>query len=164
MDAFSAALNDLLVNTFHSILELEEESLRRISASRLSISEMHLLEAIAGGKEEGRSISDIARELSITLPSVTTAVNKLTRKGYVSKCRDQSDGRLVLVQLTREGRRAETAHRVFHRSMVQAASKGLPLDEKQALLKGLLNLHNFFKEQMKHYQQQAEQGALPHEG
>ncbi len=147
MDAFAAALNDLLVNTFHDILKLEEESLNRSSAFRLSINEMHLLEAIAKGKGQGRSITDIARELAITLPSVTAAVNKLARKGYVEKSKDEGDKRLVIVLLTSQGRRAEASHRFFHRNMVNQASKGLREDEKAALLKGLNNLHAFFREQ-----------------
>ena len=147
MDAFAAALNDLLVNTFHGILKLEEESLNRISAFRLSIAEMHLLEAIARGSEEGRSITDIARELSITLPSVTAAVNKLARKGYLIKNKNEGDKRMVIVRLTGEGRRAEAAHRFFHRHMVVSVTKGLQESEKAALLKGLENLDRFFKSQ-----------------
>ena len=147
MDAFAEALNDLLVNTFHDILKLEEEALRISSASRLSISEMHLLEAIAKGRGQGRSITDIARELDITLPSVTTAVNKLVRKGFVEKVRSEDDKRQVFVVLTRDGKRAETSHRFFHRNMVLGASKGLKEDEKAALLKGLNNLHAFFRSQ-----------------
>ena len=156
MDAFAAALNDLLVNTFHDILKLEEESLRRISAFRLSINEMHLLEAIAKGKDEGRSITDIAKELSITLPSVTAAVNKLAQKGYVEKCKSEGDKRLVIVLLTPEGNRAEASHRFFHRNMVNSASQGLLDDEKAALLKGLNNLHAFFRAQQQTMDSQPE--------
>lgn len=147
MDAFALALNDLLVNTFHDILKLEEDSLAKASGNQLSINEMHLLEAIAKGKDEGRSITDIARELSITLPSVTAAVNKLAKKNYVTKGKHEADKRMVIVFLTREGKRAEALHRLYHRSMVNAASQGLSSEEKDALLKGLTKLHQFFKDQ-----------------
>ncbi len=147
MDAFAAALNDLLVNTFHSILKLEEESLSRIGAFPLSISEMHLLEAVAREKDAGRSITDIAKELSVTLPSVTAAVNKLARKGYLIKEKCGNDRRKVLVRLSEEGRRAEASHRFFHRYMVNSASLGMKEDEKAALIRGLHNLHAFFRSQ-----------------
>ena len=159
MDAFAAALNDLLVNTFHDILKLEEESLARFSANRLSINEMHLLEAIGKGGDGGRSITDIAKELSITLPSVTAAVNKLAKKGFVEKSKDASDKRLVIVLLTRDGRRAEASHRFFHRSMVNSASQGLSMEERQALLRGLENLHAFFKAQQELAAQPQADGA-----
>lgn len=147
MDAFSMALNDLLVNTFNSILRLEEDSLRLLSDGKLSISEMHFLEAVAKGGRGGRSITDIARELSITLPSVTAAVNKLGKKGYLIKARDEADKRVVNVSLSHEGRRAEAAHRFFHRQMVHGVSDGLGEGQRDALLKGLENLHAFFRNQ-----------------
>ncbi len=146
MDAFATALNELLVNTFHSILKLEEEFLRRIGPYRLSMSEMHLLEAVARGGNEGRSVSDIARELIITLPSVTAAVNKLDSKGFVTKNRSDTDKRSVIVMLTQDGRRAEASHRFFHRHMVTRASEGLADGERDALLRGLNNLRAFFDE------------------
>jgi len=147
MDAFAAALNDLLVNTFHSILKLEEESLSRIGAFPLSISEMHLLEAVGRGKDAGKSITDIAKELSVTLPSVTAAVNKLAKKGYLNKEKCENDRRMVFVRLSEEGRRAEASHRFFHRHMVNSASLDLKEDEKAALIRGLNNLHAFFRSQ-----------------
>lgn len=147
MDAFASALNDLLVNTFRSILKLEEQMLNRLSQDQLSINELHMLEAIAREGDGGRTITDIARELSITLPSVTTAVNKLARKGYVHKHKSDADGRVVFVRLADSGRRAETAHRIFHRRMVSTLSRGLDPQQKQALMAGLQNLLAFFRSQ-----------------
>lgn len=147
MDEFGKALNDLLVNTFNSILRLEEEMLHRISADKLSINELHMLEAVHRQGGEGRSITDLARDLSITLPSVTAAINKLARKGYVIKSRSEQDGRVVIVQLSEEGRRAEAVHRFFHRQMVNRATQGLSQPQKDALLAGLNNLLAFFRSQ-----------------
>lgn len=147
MDEFGVALNDLLVNTFNSILRLEEEMLHRISADKLSINELHMLEAVHRQGGEGRSITDLARDLSITLPSVTAAINKLARKGYVIKSRSEQDGRVVIVQLSEEGRRAEAVHRFFHRQMVNRATQGLSQPQKDALLAGLNNLLAFFRSQ-----------------
>ena len=148
MDSFGQSLNDLLVNTFRSILRLEEEMLHRISVDKLSINELHMLEAVARTDNPGRSITDIARELGITLPSVTTAVNKLEKKGFVSKRRSEDDKRLVMVELSQEGRRAEASHRFFHRHMVHSATDGMSKEERSALLKGLEKLHAFFRNQM----------------
>ena len=46
----------------------------------MSISELHLVEAVGKCGGEGRTISGIAKELDITLPSVTVAINKLMKK------------------------------------------------------------------------------------
>ena len=147
MDEFGKALNDLLVNTFNSILRLEEEMLHRISADKLSINELHMLEAVHRQGGEGRSITDLARDLSITLPSVTASINKLARKGYVIKGRSEQDGRMVIVRLSEEGRRAEAVHRFFHRQMVNRSIEGLTPEQKDALLSGLHNLLAFFRSQ-----------------
>jgi DNA-binding MarR family transcriptional regulator len=158
MDSFSKVLNELLVNTFHSILKLEEDASRSISGNRLSISELHMLEAIR--KEEvdkGRTITDLAQDLSITLPSVTVAINKLTEKGYVIKERGRADGRQVHVLLTEAGRRAEAAHRFFHRQMVQNIARDIKEEEREVLLKALKNLQAFFESQEK--KGQAEEGS-----
>ncbi len=147
MDPFSIALNDLLVNTFHMILKMEEETLKNMSGNKLSISELHMLEAIHREPEKGRTITDIAQDLSITLPTVTVAINKLAQKGYVRKHKGREDGRMVHVLLTEEGRRAEAAHRFFHRHMVQAVSQNIPQEEREVLLKVLRNLQSFFQQQ-----------------
>ncbi len=154
MDSFGQSLNDLLVNTFRSILRLEEEMLHRISVDKLSINELHMLEAVARTDNPGRSITDIARELGITLPSVTAAINKLEHKRFVSKQRSEQDKRVVIVQLTDMGRRAEAMHRFFHRQMVNKVSQGLSEDQREALLQGLHNLLDFFR---------AQETALHHE-
>ncbi len=83
LSAFEKELNEILVDTFRTILKVEEATLKGTGRIDLSISEMHLLETVGKYKEEGATISDIAQELGITLPSVTVAINKLARKGYV---------------------------------------------------------------------------------
>ena len=95
MDLFAEALNDILVKAYRNILRLEEQSLKTISDTSLSINEMHLIECVGKGKEEGVTISNLASELCITRPSATIAVNKLEKKGYVKKINCQDDGRVV---------------------------------------------------------------------
>ena len=147
MNAFAAALNDLLVSTFNTILKLEEQSVQTMNGSHLTISELHMLEAIHREPEKGRTITDIAQDLSITLPTVTVAVSKLAQKGYVKKHKGREDGRTVHVMLTENGRRAEVSHRYFHRLMVQAITKDIPKEEREILLKGLANLKAFIQQQ-----------------
>ena len=144
MEDFSTQLNVLLVDTFNSILRMEESMLKSDGGANLSIGEMHLLEAVGKGDPEGCTISSLARERSVTLPSVTVAVNKLVKKGYVEKQRCEEDSRSVRVRLTQQGRRAERMHSYFHEKMVEAVAKSLEEDEKSVLLKGIIKLNDFF--------------------
>lgn len=56
MDTFERELNELLIQTFRDILKVEELILER-SAPRLSVSEVHLIEAIRKSKDRALAIS-----------------------------------------------------------------------------------------------------------
>lgn len=149
MKLFEEQLNEVIVDTYRSILRVEENILKRSDQTDLSISEIHMLEAVGKGKDRRRTISELAEVLNITLPSVTVAINKLMKKGYVEKVRGEEDGRIVYVSLTRQGRRIDSAHRYFHESMVRSIIRDMTESEMQALYKGVMKLDTFLKEQLK---------------
>ena len=149
MKPFEEQLNEVIVDTYRSILRVEENILKRSDQTVLSISEIHMLEAVGKGKDRRRTISELAEVLNITLPSVTVAINKLMKKGYVEKVRGEEDGRIVYVSLTRQGRRIDSAHRYFHESMVRSIIRDMTESEMQALYKGVMKLDTFLKEQLK---------------
>ncbi len=150
MSLFEKELNDLLVQTYRSIGEMEEQMVCTSKQMNLSISEIHLLEAVGDTTEgeNGLTISEISEKLGISLPSVTAAINKLVKKGYVEKTRSQVDGRVVHVTLTKIGHKANTAHRYFHLSMVRAITRGLTDEEQAAMLKGMQKLNLFFEQKI----------------
>ena len=149
MKPFEEQLNEVIVDTYRSILRVEENILKRSDQTDLSISEIHMLEAVGKGKDRRRTISELAEVLNITLPSVTVAINKLMKKGYVEKVRGEEDGRIVYVSLTRQGRRIDSAHRYFHEYMVRSIIRDMTESEMQALYKGVMKLDTFLKEQLK---------------
>ena len=51
MDAFAIALNEVLVDTYHNILRVEEKALKKSGRIHLSIKEMHLIEAVGKGED-----------------------------------------------------------------------------------------------------------------
>ena len=150
MDPDLATLNELFTTTYRSVLKVEEVMLRHLSNNSLTLSEMHMLECI--GKRAGDvTITDIAQELDVTPPSVTMAVKRLERKGYLTKDRSDEDGRRVRVRLTEEGRRAETAHRYFHRQMVRAVARCLEPAQREALLNALQRINEFMRQKVEEY-------------
>jgi DNA-binding MarR family transcriptional regulator len=48
-------------------------------------------------------MSVIARELNVTLSTATGILDKLVKKGYVSRCSDAEDRRVVTIQLSETG-------------------------------------------------------------
>lgn len=147
MEAFNRQLNDLLVDTFKIIIKIEEVSIRRTGCD-LSVSEVHILEAAAKGGTDGRTISDIAEDLRITLPSVTIAINKLVKKGHVQKIKTASDGRMVFVVLTPEGQKMEMAHRYFHKRLVSNLAAELNEEEKESLYNAMIKMNGFFERRL----------------
>lgn len=147
MEEFSEALNDILVEIYNNVIDLEEKVVNSVSRKlNLSISEIHFLEAVSKGKEKGYTVSEIADELGITKPSVTVAVNKLEKKGYLEKRQCQDDGRAVRVFLTREGIKVNSCHQYFHKRMVRSISEGLDEHEREFLVKTISKLNNYFKQ------------------
>jgi DNA-binding MarR family transcriptional regulator len=88
VNIFFEALNNLLVDTYRSVLKVEEMMIRSMNGVDLSINELHMLEFIGKNKEEGQTISAIARVMDITLPSATVAINKLEKRALSARRRE----------------------------------------------------------------------------
>ena len=137
-------VNDYLVSVFNDILTIEESELKKSQFKDLSITEMHTIEAI--GMYKKKTTSEVAKELSITVGTLTTAINKLVKKGYVERIRSEDDRRVVKLGLTKKGKLLFRVHQHFHREMVKNILKGMEQEEEQALLRALKNLHDFLQE------------------
>lgn len=137
-------LNSLFVEVFNDILLIEQKTLRTGILSDLSVTEIHTIEAI--GYKTSRTMSEVASDLNITVGTLTTAVNKLIKKEYVSRKRIESDRRVVLIELTKKGRLAHRLHERFHRQMVNETLNSMTEEEAMALGKALFNMTTFFKE------------------
>ncbi len=145
MQDFPHMLNSMLVEVYHNILRVEEEFLKNNNRINLSIREMHLIECVGMNKEEGKTVSEIADYLKVARPSVTVAVNKLEKKGYLEKQGCRTDGRIVRVRLSREGRKVDAYHRQYHMNMVREIEKEFSKEEQELLIRTIVKLNNFFK-------------------
>ena len=137
-------VNDYLVSVFNDILTIEESELKKSQFNDLSITEMHTIEAI--GMYKKKTSSEVAKELSITVGTLTVAINNLVKKGYVERLRSEDDRRVVKLGLTKKGKLLFRVHQHFHREMVKNILKGMEQEEEQALLRALKNLHDLLQE------------------
>lgn len=135
-------INTYLVRLFNQILAIEEKSLTDKGLTNLSMTEVHTIEAI--GLYEPCTMTEVARYLRITLGTLTTSVNRLVKKGYVTRYRDREDRRKVLVELTEAGKRADAIHAKFHERMVEQMTKDLRLQDNVVLMRSLRKLKHFF--------------------
>ena len=134
--------HDILVNLFQEIMDIEEKALITAEFKNISVNDMHIIEAIGTG--EPKNMSTVAKLMSVTVGTLTIAINNLVKKGYVSRVRSEQDRRVVLIFLTEKGKRAYQHHREFHDGMVKALVEGLDEGQQKILVKSLLNLRTFF--------------------
>ncbi|MDO4339095.1 MAG: MarR family transcriptional regulator [Eubacteriales bacterium] len=136
-------INDVLVNLFNDILDIEEKALITSEYNDISVKDMHIIEAI--GMNESKSMSVVAKAISVTVGTLTIAVNNLVKKGYVRRVRSEEDRRVVLISLSEKGEKAYLHHKTFHDKMVLAVLKDLSYEETEVLTKALAKLQKFFR-------------------
>ena len=136
-------LNDLLVNLFREIWEIEEKAIITEEFKDITGNDMHIIEAI--GIDEEKNMSTIARKLGVTMGTLTTAMNGLVTKEYVIRQRDVHDRRVVNIRLTEKGCRAYAQHQKFHKEMIDKVMVGLNEEELNILCSTLKKISNFFR-------------------
>ena len=150
MEKRAERLNSLLVQLFNDILHIEENSLKNIDLMDLSMTEIHTIEAV--GIKDAKTMGEIAHDLRITVGTLSAAITKLIKKGYVERKRTEEDRRVVLVSLTSKGENIYREHQVFHEEMICAMLSNFSDEEEQVLSKSLEKLNNFFEEKYKSFQ------------
>ena len=75
-----------------------------------------------------------------------TTVNKLLKKGYVTKTRSEKDARIAIIELTAEGRKMNHLHHFFHEQMVMDIRRELTEEELDCLIRCVRKLNAFFED------------------
>lgn len=136
------AINNTLVHLFNEIWELEGEAVITEEYKDITNNDMHIIEAI--GLDGDSTMSMVAKKMRITAGSLTTSINSLVKKGYVTRKRSDKDRRVVHIMLTEKGEKAYFHHRDFHIQMVSCATENMDDQEIQRLLELLQDLTSFF--------------------
>ena len=137
-------INKMLVEIYDDVNNIEEYSIKQGAFSDLSITEIHTVEAV--GLYGSKTMSEVAMELGITMGTLTTAVDKLIKKGYLERSRSSTDRRIVNVRLTNRGKLAYRIHEKFHLDMVKAIMMDFTPQEEEVLLTALSKLNKHLKE------------------
>ena len=143
-------LNRLLVQLFNDILHIEEKAMKNSEFTNLSITEIHTIDAI--GKEGNRTMGEIAHDLRITVGTLTTAINRLIKKGYVERKRIEEDRRVVLVNLTEKGEEVFNIHSIFHKDMIDTILETFKSEDLETLTKLLYKISTFFEKKYESFQ------------
>ena len=142
MDTYKT-LNEVLVNLFRDVMDIEQKAIITEEFQDITNNDMHIIEAI--GMNEPKNMSTIAREISVTVGTLTIAMNSLVKKGYVLRERGKEDRRVVYISLTERGRAAYVHHARFNKEMIDSISDEMPSEEMELLIKTLTKLDKWFR-------------------
>jgi DNA-binding MarR family transcriptional regulator len=108
----------------------DPQTKKRLSAHQASILN-HLDEV------EPTGLLELARHMGVTPGTMSIAVDRLERRGFVRRARDPSDGRRVRLLLTPAGVRVKEASSVLEPQRVRGMLARLRAEEREAALAGL---------------------------
>lgn len=84
-----------------------------------------------------RTISEMARHMSVTESTMSLHISKLERLGYVRRIRDHGDGRRIGVRLTSAGARVREQNSVLDPDLATEMLSLLKSDDQETALRGL---------------------------
>ena len=142
MDTYKT-LNEVLVNLFRDVMDIEQKAIITEEFQDITNNDMHIIEAI--GMNEPKNMSTIAREISVTVGTLTIAMTSLVTKRYVLRVLVKEDRRVVYISLTERGRAAYVHHARFHKAMIDSISDELTSEEMELLIKTLTKLDKWFR-------------------
>jgi DNA-binding MarR family transcriptional regulator len=142
-------LNTLLVTIFQDLMDIEQKALITGEFRDITLNDMHVIEAIGTG-EAGTS-STVAKKLSVTMGTLTKAIDRLSKNDYVLRERSEEDKRLVLLSLTEKGKRAFYHHQKFHEEMIHAMVSQFDRQEAEFLARSVDGLISYFKTNKENY-------------
>jgi DNA-binding MarR family transcriptional regulator len=78
-------------------------------------SEIHTMDVI--GENPGINITELSEKLGVSKSAISQIVNKLERKEFVRRYKEQNNGKEVLLQLLQKGQLVFLGHKKYHLSM-----------------------------------------------
>jgi len=97
---------------------------------------------------EPTTVMDLASHMGVTSATMSLAIDRLERKGYVVRLRDAKDRRRVHVRLTTAGVRIKEASSVLDPARVEALVARLNDADRRRAVEGLALLARAAQEQM----------------
>jgi len=103
---------------------------KQVHNAQVSRTEMGVLSVLAEGP---RRITELAESEGVAQPTMTVLVKRLQERGWVQRAGTPSDGRVVLVSITRTGRAARRRLAEEFRAAMRADLEGQSDEQLRAL-------------------------------
>lgn len=92
---------------------------------------------IAGSREDGHAVGEIAARIGASVPSTSRLVRRLERQALVTAARDETDRRVTRVRATPDGLAARNELVDRRQTLIRGAIAGLDLPPTAPLSEGL---------------------------
>jgi MarR family 2-MHQ and catechol resistance regulon transcriptional repressor len=125
---------------------VEEVDKASIDQTGLGLSDFTIMEALL--HKGPLPINQIGEKVLLTSGSMTAAVNRMERKGLVTRIQDPSDGRCFYVHLTKKGRNTIKTAYAKHEKNLEKICSVLSEKERNELVR-LLKKIGLFAESLK---------------
>lgn len=142
VDPLSLEVFRCLKRTTH----LQRQMMMRTMAEGFSFPRVGLLRVV--GCDDGISQRDLADEMHLARPTITTMLNGLEEEGYVERRADAADRRLTRVYLTDKGRAVHERAKEAFASHVNETIGGMDRTDRSELIRLLTQLNDRVEQEL----------------
>lgn len=131
------ASTDLPVELWQNISTIYRTAIKRLnnrlSGERMTFSQWSILRAL--GKFGPMPMSRLSEHMLVAPANITGLVDRLEKKGYVERKREERDRRLFMIELTENGQRIQEAITKQFQAYVRRVFSSLSDKEREVLLR-----------------------------
>jgi len=132
-------LSALIIEFYEKLSSWEHEVVR---GGSLTLPQMHTLEIL--GQHPPMRMKELAAKMGVTTGTLTVTVDRLEKRGLVTRAPNESDRRSVLVELTGPGRIHFEEHHKLHLDLTRDLAAALDENQSAALADILRTLNQAF--------------------
>lgn len=132
-------LSALIIEFYEKLSSWEQAVVR---GSSLTLPQMHTLEIL--GQHPALRMKELAAKMGVTTGTLTVTVDRLEKRGLVSRAPNESDRRSFLVELTGKGRALFEEHHRHHLDLTRDLASCLDKGEAAAFTAALRKLTQAF--------------------
>ena len=120
------------------LYKTEIDEIHKSNLSELTYSELHTLKVIGNFKDA--KVFEIADKTGVSRPSMSATIDKLEKKAYIYRDKDQTDRRAVIIRLTTKGIEANQEHEKLHHRVAEALLGKMNVTQQELMVKAFEEL------------------------
>jgi DNA-binding MarR family transcriptional regulator len=116
-------LKEAIIYLSDFIEKILEEAIDNSDFNDLTQQQLHYLNVLV--KMKNPTLTEFARELGLTNPTVTVLVDKLTEKRYIKRVHSDEDRRVMHLHIDKKGAKIGALRDIAHNRMAEKIKSGL---------------------------------------